>query len=146
VLRLRLGLTENGRPNIGWLSIVALLALAGCAGKVGLSQQEQVTARADAYWAAMIAADYEKAYGFLSPGFRIRLPADVYGKRFAGKTSIHEARVSKVECETEVCELVVDTKQTIHAMPPFNFDLEQDGNWKQKWIYTNENWWLLPKK
>jgi hypothetical protein len=123
-----------------------MLLLAGCAGKVELSREEQVTARASEYWAAMVAADYEKAYGLLAPGFRVRVPAEAYGKRFAGKTSFQEAVVSKVVCETEVCDLVVDTKQTIHAMPPFNFDLEQAGNWKQKWIYSDNTWWLLPKK
>jgi hypothetical protein len=131
---------------IGWVSMLAVIILSGCAGMVELSREEQATARADAYWAAMIAAEYDKAYGFLAPGFRVRVPAEAYENRFARKTTFHEAVVSKIVCETEVCDLVVDTKQTIHAMPPYNFDLEQAGNWKQKWIYTNDNWWLLPKK
>jgi hypothetical protein len=120
--------------------------LAGCAGKMGLSLEEQVTAKANEYWAAMIAADYEKAYALLAPGYRIRVPAEVYRKRFEGKTTFHDAKVSKITCEAEDCDLLVDTKQTIHAIPPFNFDLEQAGSWKQKWIYSDKGWWLLPKK
>lgn len=130
----------------GWVLLCALLVLTGCAGKVELSREEQVTAKADAYWTAMIAGEYEKAYGFLAPGFRVRVPKEAYKKRFAGKTSFHQAVVSKIACETEVCDLVVDTKQTIHAIPPFNFDLDQQGSWKQKWINTDGNWWLLPEK
>jgi hypothetical protein len=120
--------------------------LAGCAGKPALSPEDQVRARADDYWAGLIAADYDKAYGFLAPGFRVRVPAEAYGKRFAEKITFHEAVINKIVCETEVCNLEVDTKQTIHAIPPFNFDLEQAGSWKQKWIHTDDGWWLLPKK
>ena len=132
--------------SIGWVSLLAVLMLSGCANVVELSREEQVTTRSNAYWAAMIAAEYEKAYGILAPGFRARVPVELYKKRFAGKTSFLEAVVSKVDCETEVCDLVVDTKHTIHAMPPFNHDFETAANWKQKWIYTDGSWWLLPSK
>lgn len=130
-----------------WMSLLCVLLLTACAGGIkSMSKEQRVKAKVEAYWAAMVAEDYAAAYAHLAPGFRTRVSEDAYMKRFKGKTTFHESKVSKVDCDIEVCNLVVDSKHTIHAIPPFNMDLDTTGAWKQKWIYSGEAWWLLPKK
>ncbi|MCU7892251.1 MAG: hypothetical protein KZQ78_11815 [Candidatus Thiodiazotropha sp. (ex Ustalcina ferruginea)] len=136
-----------GYVGWAWVLLVCMLMLTACAGGIKpSSNEERVRAKVEAYWAAMVAKDYPVAYAHLAPGFRTRVSEDAYMKRFAGKTTFHEAKISKVDCDIEVCNLVVDSQHTIHAIPPFDMDLDTAGAWEQKWIYSGNAWWLLPKK
>ncbi|MEJ2611475.1 MAG: hypothetical protein P8179_15680 [Candidatus Thiodiazotropha sp.] len=134
--------------TIGFGSLVlSVLLAAGCElGTKPSSPEGQVKARAEAYWAAMLAKDYVGAYAHLAPGFRAKVSDKVYAARFAGKTTFRNAEINKIECAPEVCDLVVDTKYTVSGIPPFNMDVDAGRAWKQRWILFEGDWWLLPDK
>ena len=125
--------------------LLVLAVLPACA-VVKSSPEELVTANAEAYWQAMIDEDYEKAYGFLSPGFRLKVDKFVYRNRFAGKTSYKTAVVESLACQDERCQATVNLGYTIHGVPPYGFELERTEQRKQLWVYSEGGWWLLPKK
>lgn len=124
--------------------IFAGLSLIAC--EEPLTPEQRVAQRANARWQAMIAGEYEKAYGYLSPGFRLKVKDFTYRNRFAGKTTFRSAKISGVVCEQDSCQVTVDTEYTVHAIPPFAMDLDRPGKDNERWVLLDKEWWLVPDK
>lgn len=92
----------------------------------------------------MVAGDYEKAYGFLTPGFRGQESLEAYKGRFEGKTKWLEAVMTGIECEPDVCEAEFSTKYRFLGAPPIP-PMDVKGSLKEKWVHTQGEWWQLPK-
>jgi len=94
--------------RMGWGLIVVL---AGCAG-IGAdsspeAKQKAVAARAEARWQLLIKGDFAGAYEFLSSGSKATMPLDLYKAKMR-PGGWRQATVEKVDCEAEVCNLVVE--------------------------------------
>jgi hypothetical protein len=126
------------------VSLLLGVFVAGCVLRT-LSPEELVAERAEARWQAMLAADYEKAYGFLAPGYRSRVSLDNYRARFAGRTKWLEASLQRVTCEEDVCEARFTTKYRFLGsmqMPP----MDAGGTATEKWVLTQGKWWHVPRR
>ena len=94
--------------RMGWGLIVVL---AGCAG-IGAdsspeAKQKAVAARAEARWQLLIKGDFAGAYEFLSSGSKATMSLDLYKAKMR-PGGWRQATVEKVDCEAEVCNLVVE--------------------------------------
>jgi len=125
------------------LLIAFLFGLLGCTESQ--RPEDVVHQLSEARWQAMMEADYKKAWDYLAPGFRKRVPLDAYTLRFAGKTRWTGARIVKVACEDVRCEVDVDADY--HYVGNASFaahDGQQDI--KEVWIQTDGHWWHMPRK
>jgi hypothetical protein len=107
--------------------------------------EERVQARAEARWQALLAGEYEQAYGFLAPGFRSRVTLDSYRGRFKGKTQWLEAQFKGVDCDQDVCEAKFAAKYRFLGVPPFP-PVEGETEEAEKWVFTQDDWWHVPRR
>lgn len=122
--------------------VFGLLALAGCAAPgavspAGDSPEAQASARAEARWKAMIAKDFETAYGFLSPGSRVTLTAD----GFKGRIKPLDWRLAKVKsasCEKDACRLQISL-----TLVDKRLGGEVTTVFEENWLKDSGQWWLV---
>lgn len=123
----------------GWLSLLAL-GLAGCAGvsvdSSPQAKQRLVAERAQARWQVLIKGDVEGAYQFLSSGSKAATSLEAY-KSKTRPGIWRGAKVDQVECEAEICKVVMqityDTKPMKGIQTPFN----------ESWIIENGSAWYI---
>lgn len=134
--------------GLRWTALGLLLSqfvLTGCA-VIKPEPEEQVKARVEGYWQAILGEDYAAAYEFLAPGFRLKIKEAVYRNRFVGLMTYHDAAVQSIACEGERCDVSVDTDYTFQGLPSFGFKIRERKVNEQLWIFSEGDWWLLPKK
>ncbi len=93
-----------------WLAVGLALGLTGCASLSADSAAEQkqkvVAERAQARWNVLIKGDVEAAYQFLSTGSKAATPVAMYKAKI--KPGLwREAKVGKIDCEAEICKVVM---------------------------------------
>ena len=132
------------RPVLRWLVRVAVVGLAaGLTGCASLSvdsapeqKQKVVAERAQARWDALIKGDLDAAYQFLSAGSKAATPLATYKVKI--KPGMWRAvKVDKIECEADVCKVVMDITYDAKRMKgmetPFN----------ENWIIENGSAWYV---
>jgi hypothetical protein len=134
------------RQSRKYLAAVSILLLGGCAAGLGTgglgsdasaqAKREAVAARAQARWDALIKADLDGAYAFLSPASRATMPLDLYkAKHRVGM--YRTARVDGVDCEVDTCtvklSLTYDYKRFKGITTPL----------VEKWIITQGQAWFV---
>ena len=94
--------------RIGALTLaIGALALSGCAAFAPATPEQQVEKRAAQRWDALMASQWNKVYGFLSPSFRATMSDERYRERFVGVPKWKKVEVRSVKCESEKCTAVV---------------------------------------
>ena len=121
--------------NLRFVIGAVALVLAGCATPVAKSAEEVVAERAAERWNAVVAGDFEKAYGYISPAGRLTMT--LQGFKNSMRPGFHKgARVVSVKCEPEVCDLLMELeyefqgKRTKTPLP-------------EKWVKQDGKWWFL---
>jgi hypothetical protein len=130
---------------------VAILAagviVGGCAalGLGGLSKdspaaekQAAVGKRAEERWQALIRGDFEAAYGFYTPASRETVRARDFAIRMSN-FPYRSVRVERVDCEDEVCTVVLAVTYDNPAMKMKNVPTVQE----EKWIIERGQAWLV---
>lgn len=113
--------------------------------QVEAADEDQVMLRAQKRWAALMDERYEDAYAFLSPGFRAKVSIYKYRNRYAGRTDWNSSTIKSVECEQDICEVVVDAEYRFKGVPPFPaYDGKQ--TFTEKWLKLDGEWWHVPRK
>ena len=134
--------------KVRWLSGVPMIALivAGCSSMpepAPAKPEDQVSARAQARWDALLAGDYKKSYGFLSPGSKEIQSEEQYVARI--KPGLWRgAKVKSVSCQAEaVCNVVVSVDYSYSTR-----DSSMNGTRgiDEKWIRQAGAWWWLPRR
>jgi hypothetical protein len=127
------------------VALLVLLGAAGCATVAAGDQEDVVRKRAEARWKAIVDEDYQKAYGYLSPGFRQKVNLLGYWARFE-RVKWSSGEVRKVECQdAEVCTVNVRAKFHFSGggpIPAYDGDYEED----EKWIFIEGDWWYKPRR
>jgi hypothetical protein len=95
-----------------------------------------VVTRAQERWDALRAAQYDKAYSYITPSMRATLPLDVFRGRLAGMSWL-DVKVVKAVCEPEVCD--VSVKIDYYVLP----NLRDSQIVGEKWILDGGNWWFV---
>ncbi|GIX34526.1 MAG: hypothetical protein KatS3mg126_0305 [Lysobacteraceae bacterium] len=128
------------------LSLAALL-LAGCAA-TGARQDVPAEVRAQERWDALLAGDFVKAWGYLSPGARSRGSAEAYAAQMKARpVRWKSAEVLGVECpEPELCKVTVKVGFTAPANMPRVGKLAASSAVIEKWIRLDGQWYYVPRE
>ncbi|MEO8101075.1 MAG: hypothetical protein ABI790_01025 [Betaproteobacteria bacterium] len=125
-----------------WVQVVTGMVLAvilsACAGipDVKMTPEQAVMSRAQERWDALLAAQFDKAYAYISPAGRLSLPLDVFRSRISS-ASWRGAKVTRAVCEPEVCDVTLQLD--VNVLP--NLPYTQTIN--EKWILDGGKWWFV---
>ena len=106
-----------------------------------------VRERAQAHWNALLAGDFDSAYGYLSPGYRSshsRVDFEI-GVR-SRKVRWESAEVQEASCEADVCMVTTLVGYKVRGAVPGVSSWSNRKDVQEKWIRTDGQWWLLPDK
>ena len=125
------------------LSGVFLTACATGPGGVGNS----IVERAQDRWDALLAGDFETAYGFYSPGYRSsRSVFDLAFEIRSRRVQWVSAEYRDHSCDERVCtvnfEVGFKVIKPVRGLPEW----ESSSLVDEKWVKTEGQWWYLPKK
>ncbi len=137
----RLPPSPQARLKLGLLVVAHAVLLAACAG-VQAPREQIVRERAQARWDAMLAGDWQKAYGYLSPGSRAVTSFDAWRNSLPRATVWKGAEVQAVDCPVlDRCNIRVN----IHHQPLINggrFGTIASAI-DEVWLVDDGKWWLL---
>ena len=122
-----------------------VLGLSGCTTEPP-TPEETVTRLSAERWQALFDGDYKKAWEYLGPGFRKRVPLEAYTLRFIGKTQWKNAQMEKVVCEDDqhcVVTVIADYHYVGNEMFPAYDD---NALIDEVWIQMDGQWWHIPRK
>jgi len=125
--------------------LIITLFLGACAGVA--VQPESLGDRAQARWDALLAQDFEKAYSYLSPGYRSSVSSRDFEIGFllrrVGYTS---AEYIDSECQNDACDVSMKIGYMIIAPLRGVNVWNSKTTIEEKWIRIDNQWWHLPKK
>ena len=114
-------------------------------GAESISGEQLVMQRAEDRWQSLIDWDIDKAYGYLSPGTRQRMPLPVYAKTKAiAPMQYTGAVVKNTQCEKEVCTLKVEIRYLYQGSVRAAQGQEMSSLVTEKWIMADDNWFYVP--
>ncbi|WP_456373481.1 hypothetical protein [Thiolapillus sp.] len=102
--------------------------------------------RAKEHMDALIARNWEKAYGYLPPATRKLKPLQVYANKMKSGAIIRTAATVKgVHCEEDVCNVSIDLSYIYSGVVDAMRGQESNSRLKEKWIFSQGEWWLAPE-
>lgn len=119
-----------------------LLALGGCVDK---ANPDTIDTRSVERWDFLIAHQAEKAYDYLSPGFRSTQAREVYASSMNSRpVQWKEAKFRSKECDAERCKVQVDV--TYSLLMPGTGNKAGGGTRTQNetWLLVDGEWFFLP--
>ena len=125
-------------------SLAAAVVLAAGCTQVKKDEGAAVEARAAARWDLLIKHQAEKAYDYLSPGFRQTITREKYAQQKNDVAMRWQAvRVSGHECETDTCtvHLIVDA---VIPMPGIGKPTKASSPLEEHWIRVGNEWFVVP--
>jgi hypothetical protein len=133
------------RPQVvGWIFAVGVgLSLGACATIEQASVQQasrEVAERAQQRWDLVIKGQVEKAYEYLSPASRSTVPLDLYRKRAGAGRWAKSARVEKVDCRADTCQVTMLVEYDLNEIKGLERSVEET------WIKDSASWWLVAGK
>jgi hypothetical protein len=135
-----------GRPGMLLALLTTGVLLSACA-MAPQSTENSVAERAQDRWDALLAGDFETAYGFYSPGFRsttsmIDLALDIRSKPVQWTSAEYKDH----SCDENACTVnfMVGFKviKPVRGMQVW----ESSSPVSEKWVKTEGQWWYLQKK
>jgi hypothetical protein len=116
----------------------ALLALGGCASIRGGPPDQQVVARAQERWDALVKGDVNAAYGYLSPASRQLMDLTSYESSIR-KGFWKSAKVDKAVCASEQsCEAHVTIEYEFRG-------LRTKTPLRETWVKEGSEWWMVQR-
>lgn len=113
------------------------LGLAGCATvSVDSARERMVTERAQARWQVLMKGDVEGAYQFLSAGSKAAISLDAYKAKIR-PGMWRGAKVEKVECEAEICKVLMQITYDTKPMKGVQTPLDES------WIIEKGSAWYI---
>jgi hypothetical protein len=125
---------------------LALATLAGC-GAVKKDEDAAVLRERSAQrWGLLIAHQADKAYDFLSPGYRQTKDRESYGKEMNARG----VRWSKVhyesqECDADTCKVHLTVDYQVNLGGPAG-NVKSSGFLVETWVKVDGHWWYLPSQ
>lgn len=124
----------------------AALALAGCAGMVKKDEdasviKEKVTQR----WDYLIAHKAEKAYDFLSPGYRDTVTRENYAASMNNRpVSWESVQFVDQNCDADACTVHLKLKFKVAVNLHGIRRIQGDSPLTERWIKESGRWYFLP--
>ncbi len=129
-----------------FLAVAGAVNLVGCGSMVSVpaagasprstdAAAQQVTARAQLRWNALLKGDMAVAYQFISPGGRSLMSLEQYRPR-VNTGFWRGAKVKEASCAAETCDVTVLVDMTIEGVKFTN-------PIKESWILDAGKWWFV---
>ncbi|WP_300622320.1 hypothetical protein, partial [Dokdonella sp.] len=104
-------ITKTSKPGVAIVLTGALLALAGCTDK---SSPDSIDTRSVERWNHLIAHEAEKAYDYLSPGFRATKTRDDFTAAMNSRpVQWKAAKFKSKTCDEDSCTVLVDVTYSV---------------------------------
>jgi|LSQX01.1.fsa_nt_gb hypothetical protein len=121
---------------------IFLLLLSGCAIS-GSSAEETVALRAEQRMRALQELNFDKAYNYMSPGYKNAKDLERFKRDFAGANTLQSFYVGDVSCEEQVCQVMVIARYKIAltGRGQIGKTTEIERGSSQTWILHDGIWW-----
>lgn len=134
--------------KLALLMIVA--SLASCAAFQPQLSERKLEKRVVERLEALQAADFKKAYAYMSPGYRAMNHPGIFEADHVGLAGMKSFRVVDTTCETEdSCQVTVEIVINLSALAP-GFKSESpmitDMAYRERWIKIDGQWWYAKLK
>jgi hypothetical protein len=127
------------------LMSLALLLLSACATSPA-ARDKLVQQRAEARWAALLARDYAKAYGYASPGYRSGASVVDFEIEFRSRrVQYTSAEYRGHSCAEAACTVEMRVGYRVVRPAPGVPEWESSSVIEERWINTGGNWWFVPE-
>lgn len=121
---------------------LSALALAGCADK---ANPDNVDKRSVDRWNFLIAHQAEKAYDYLTPGYRQTRTREDYASAMNNRPlQWKSVAFNRKECEDDRCTVYIDVAYTL-KMPGSAGAIDTTSTQSETWIRVDGEWYFLPK-
>lgn len=126
--------------------VVALLAMAGCMSGVKKGADPSVIKqRAVQRWDYIIARHAEKAYDFLSPGYRTTITRENYALGMNNRPVTWEhAEFVDQKCDADTCTVHVKLKYKVMVNLHGVRQISGDSPVTERWVKESGQWYFLP--
>lgn len=124
-------------------ALLPLVVLAGCADK---ANPDNVDRRSVERWNYLISKQAEKAYDYLSPGFRQTQTRENYATMMNNRPVRWTAvKFNHKECETDRCKVFVDVTYSAIMPGAMSKPVVSTSTQSETWILVDGTWYFLPK-
>ena len=123
------------------VALFAAITLGACASMRGDAPQDLVKLRANDRWTALVAGDFDKAYGFITPGFRAVVPTSTYRSRTGAAVKWVGAEVNQITCpEPGKCDVQIrmDYVPVLGGRSGAKYTTYLD----EAWLLEDGQWWI----
>jgi predicted small secreted protein len=108
---------------------------------------DSIKSRAQARWDALLASDYDTAYGFYSPGYRTsHSRTDFEIELRSRRVRWVGAEVLEASCEADVCSVETRVDYKIARPVPGVPEWKSSDQLTERWVRIDGQWWFLPDK
>jgi len=128
--------------------VTTLAFLGGCATSGGSAKKDNVNSidkRAVERWNYLIQHKAEKAYDYLTPGFRATKSREEYAAEMNNRpVRWKTVQFMDKECETDACTVRLYITYTAPINPAIGKDASGFTVIQEKWVRTKDGWLHLP--
>ncbi len=129
------------------LAFFALAALGGCATTGSGAKADDsavIKVRAEERWNYLIGNKAEKAYDYLSPGYRATKSRDDYAREMNGRAMRWtSARYISQNCDKDSCTVMMSIGYKINMGGPAG-NVATTGPVTETWVRSGGKWYVLP--
>jgi len=131
-------------PQIFGIAALALIALVA-AGCTDHSNPDSVDRRSVERWNYLIAHEAEKAYDYLTPGYRATQTREAYAAAMNNRpVQWKGAKFKQKTCDGERCQVEVDVTYRLMTPGMGGKAIETTSTQAEIWIYSQGDWYFLP--
>lgn len=144
------------RQLIKWLPLVAASLLLGACAGTGTrnsatsaeASQDVLKQRAEQRWVDLINKHGDKAYEYLTPGYRKTVSQEQYASSMGNRPiNWTSAKVNKVKCtQPDNCTVFMIINYTMHMPGAFVGDVEGFAPLQETWLRLRDQWYYLPRE
>lgn len=139
------------------LTALAIALLTGCAATpektatatvpaAAETPEAALRARATAYYASLIAGQYEEAYEFFTPGYRATWSPQAHYQIHPPAGNYLSAEVLSVQCVSETaCDVVTATRFRFGSKEQLVGGSEIPLDVTSRWLNVDGTWYFVPK-
>ena len=121
---------------------VGLLAIGGCVDK---SNPDMIDKRSVERWDYLVAHQAEKAYDYLTPGYRATQTRESYAASMNNRpVQWTGASFKDKTCDGDRCKVNVNVRYSILMPGTAGRKIENENTQSETWVRVNGEWYFLP--
>lgn len=127
-------------------ALLVFVALAGCMAGVKDQDNLVIRTRAVERWDLLVAHQAEKAYDYLSPGYRGTKPRAAYAEEMNGRPiRWTKVQFGSQDCDADVCHVHLNVNYTV-MLGGLAGKTQTIGMVVETWVKIKGQWYFLPEQ